>query len=320
MKRLCLFAAAVTAAIVLVGVAVLPSGKPASAAGPATLSIGAVSTSGGNVRIAIDIGGTGIDAYGGVTAVLLWDPTVFTYSSFDQTGSVIPTPFCAESAESSSTGPHPAGPTGVSSGENVGCATLGAPTTATGLMGTFVLTPISGCSAIHLLTLNPPDSDANGSATQDGAGANQVNTYGTIDITVDNTGTTGCNPAAVATSTSVPPTNTPAATSTPTATGTPKTLLTVTPTFTPSPTATVAGATEPAGQTPSAPGPATGPGGGPAGGAGGAGTGTIRLPDTGTGGEASAALLGLGVIATLAASGLGLFASGYAVRRRDPRA
>ena len=194
----------------------------ATAAGGAELSLGTITFDGTKVRVPIMVGGTGFDAYNGVTSVLLWDPAVFTYSSYDTTGTIIPGVFCAAAPETSTTGAH----NGVTTGENVGCTTLGAPLTATGLAVTIVLTPNTGCSGLHLLTLNPPDSDPNGSATQDALGANQVNTYGTIDAAVNAIGQ-ACVVPPTAT-----PTNTPAATNTPTNTPT----VTPTPTITNTPT------------------------------------------------------------------------------------
>ena len=231
MRKISLVGFVALAAAVLAGAFFMRTdggAKPASAAGGATLSLGAITFDGTHVRVPVLISGSGFAPYGGVTSVLLWDPAVFTFSSADTTGTVIPSPFCASGTASSSTGAH----NGVTNGENVGCATLAGSASATGLAVTFVLTPISGCSPLHLLTLSPPDNDANGSGTQDAVGGNQVNPFVTIDAMVNATGA----PCTVPTPTSSPTstntaTNTPTRTSTPTSTNTPTNTPTTTPRY-----------------------------------------------------------------------------------------
>ena len=319
MRRLLLFAAFSAAAVLLVGVALLPpSSRTTSAAGTGPqLAIGTITFDGTDVVIPIEASGSGFDAYTGVRATVLWDPAVFSYDTYDAGTSTLPGAFCAAGAQSSNTGPH----SGVSDGENVGCATLGAAVTDTGLVMTIKLTPIGGCSDIHLLTFSAPDSDADGTASLDSDGVEQDNTYGTIDVGVSaDSGTEGdtCTPGAGAATYTPTPTEVVAATWTPTPIGTAKALRTVTPTFTPTGGATEAPTTAP--ETPAPPPPTAAPGG-PSGGtqgAGGAPGGTIALPDTGTGSGASVAILGLGMLLALAVSGAGLFASGF-VLRRGPR-
>ena len=101
MRRISVLGLAVVSVAMVMGAFLLRSdggSTTATAAGGATLSLGTITFDGTKVRVPIMVGGSGFDPYGGVTAVLLWDPAVFTYSSVDTTGSVIPSPFCAAGA------------------------------------------------------------------------------------------------------------------------------------------------------------------------------------------------------------------------------
>ena len=317
MKRLLTITPAVAAIGVLAVAMVLmtmQSSPRADAAGTGPqIEIGATSLVAGKVDVPIITTGSGFTAYSGFSIHLRWDPGVFSFSSADITGSVIPgSPFCpaANTATYDSDG----------GGVVFGCSGLSGTTSSTGLLATIILTPAgSGCSALHLFTFGAPDGGTTGSGTYTNNPTTQTNTY--LDGTSDVAGA-ACSPGVLT------PTNTPTATPTETpgaaasATNTPfGGLRTVTPTPTPPVSATPVPPTEapPTGETPAAPGGGSAPGGG--GQPGGAPGGVISGPNTGTGATAGG---GGSWLAVLLISMLGLTAGGSGLmfaglRRRGSR-
>jgi hypothetical protein len=75
----------------------------------------------------------------------------------------------------------------------VACASTGAPTTGTGELATIVLTPLAGCSPLHLFTLGAPDGGTTitGSYTVDAVSTGpQLNVY--ADNSASSAGEAGC--------------------------------------------------------------------------------------------------------------------------------
>lgn len=140
---------------------------------PATIAIGSPARVGQTVQVPISVSGT-VDALG-FNVHLRWDPAAFTFSSANASGSIIPSPFCAQSIDTDG------------AGIVFGCATTGAHATQTGLLATIVLTPASsGCSTLHLVTFGDPDAGDSGNGTYLMAPDNtpQATAYGS-DIRVD---------------------------------------------------------------------------------------------------------------------------------------
>ena len=124
-------------------------GAPALPSGGAAITVGAPSLVAGKVQVPVSTTGTGLAAYSGFSIHLRWDHAVFTYSSANSTGSVVPSPLIC-----------PAGvPDADGGGVIFACAATGSgQTTAAGLLGTIVLTPTgTGCSVLHLFTYGGAD-------------------------------------------------------------------------------------------------------------------------------------------------------------------
>ena len=181
------------------------------------IEVGAPSLMSGKVRVPIVTTGSGFAAYSGFNIHLRWAPSVFSFSSYDTTGTILTgTPFCT-----SNTATYDSDGGGVV----LGCAFIGgSPASSTGLLATLVLTPaVSGCSSLHLFTLGGVDAGTSGSGTYTTNPTSQTNTY--LDGTANVAGMT-CVPAGSPTPTPTPsltptPTNTATPTNTPTATNTP---------------------------------------------------------------------------------------------------
>jgi hypothetical protein len=146
------------------------------APGSAAITIGAPSRVGATVQVPINVTGT-VDALG-FNVHLRWDPGVFTFSSANANGSVVPSPLCAQAVDDDG------------AGIVYGCASIGSRATAEGLLATIVLTPaVSGCSSLHLITLAGPDAGGSGNGSYVIAPDNtpQSVAYGT-DIRVNTNG------------------------------------------------------------------------------------------------------------------------------------
>ncbi len=306
MKRLLTIAGGCLAALaVFISLRAMPQAS-ASGIGP-QIVVGAPSLVAGKVNVPINTAGSGFVAYSGFNIRLKWDPTVFSFSSANSTGSVIPgSPFCPPA----NTSLDPGG-----DGVVFACTGLSGPTTSTGLLATIVLTPAaSGCSALHLFTFGPPDGGTSGSGTFTNNPTPMTNTY--QDGTANVAGMT-CSPGATPTptNTAIPtPTNTTVPTTPTSATGTATPFggfRTVTPTFTAT-SSPAAGATQaPGGTTP--PGGGTQPGGGP-GGTGTGPTGTITLPNTGAR-QPSGVPMFVQLLAVISAFAIGTGAAAAGLRR-----
>lgn len=114
--------------------------------GPLTIQVAAPSLASGKVRVPVNAANpfnASLVPYTEVNVHLRWDPAVFTFSSLDTTGTVLPSPLCLTAISQDTDG----------GGVIIGCASTGSQTTATGLLGTVVLTPAAtGCSTLHLFT------------------------------------------------------------------------------------------------------------------------------------------------------------------------
>jgi hypothetical protein len=111
-----------------------------------SIAVGAPSLVSGNVNVPIMTTGAVANAYSGVNVHLRWNPAVFSFSSANASGSVLSSPICPSAADSDG------------GGVTVGCVTVGSATTAvSGLVLTIILTPKTGCSALHLFTFAGAD-------------------------------------------------------------------------------------------------------------------------------------------------------------------
>lgn len=308
---------AVLCALVVGAIAVSGGGNSAEATGTGPgMSVGSASLVSGNVEVPISATGSVVDPYFGFNIHLTWDPGVFTFSSANNTGTVINAPFC----------PPPAVDAG-GGGVIFGCTSTGGSTSTTGLLGTIVLTPISGCSALHLFTFGPPDNGDSTTGTYTINAADftaQSNTY--TDGSADATGaqcspsaTSTPAPAATATDTPVPgATNTPVSgsTNTPVATATSGgQVLVATPTSTPTSKATPGASTPSAGGSPAPPPPSGPVATSPSGSTAGAGAGAVRLPNTGYG-ETSGGFPAAEIALIAAVMAVLAIAGGYVWRRK----
>ena len=329
MKRLMLFGTGGLVAALLVSMMLLwpGSSQPAHAVvvtngtGPEIHVTNLQAVDATHVQFDVDTvaGAVAADPQAGWNLEIKWNPTFFTYSAaplmqLPNAGSAL----CP--GADSTTFESPAG-----SGVNMGCVSLSGTYTTLGTMTRVQLTVVSpGCSAI---TVSPFTGDTTtGSYTISDDFSTPQLTQGIVNATINELGQGPCTPGALPTSTFTPtntpivPTNTPGPTQTPTntplATASPiGGLRTITPSATPAETATTAAGGPPTQAPTQAPGGGPGPGGAP-GGTGSGPTGTIRLPDTGGGGERASAQLGLlGVAVALVLAGSG---AGYAfwLRRR----
>ncbi len=131
-----------------VPVAIPPGQIPAVDAvrAPLSIAVGTPSLVSGKVQVPINAGNpfnASLVPYTGFNIHLRWDAAVFTLSSANNTGSVLPSSFCLTSVTQDTDG----------AGVILSCASTGSQTTATGLLATIVLTPAaSGCSNLHLFT------------------------------------------------------------------------------------------------------------------------------------------------------------------------
>src|ERR1700674_1120220 len=145
-----------TSAVVLaIGALFFGTHRASSAGSGPTMVVGTPSLASGKVQIPINAVGSTFDPYAGFNVHLRWDLSVFSFSSANDSGTVLTSPFCA-----------PPLVDGDSAGVVYACTGLGGPSTTAGLLGTILLTPAaSGCSALHLFTLGPPDGGDAGNGT-----------------------------------------------------------------------------------------------------------------------------------------------------------
>ncbi len=309
--RLKVFVAVAAALVVGIAALVLANGgmQRASAQGSAgpQIDIGTPTLAGSDLTVPILTSGSAPNAYNGFNLQLRWDPAVFSFGSFNQTGSLVAWSLCPAAFQDATTGPG---------GVVASCLLIGASTTSVGLLGNVVLTVAgAGCSNLHLVTVaeaNDPTHTYD-TYTLDAAGnIPQDNTYGP-DVAVNEAGqpcTPGATPTPTATPTEVPPPPTPVpATATPICGGAgepPCRTVTPTPSNTVVETPTEAAPTE-------TPVPPTGQQAPPSGGQAGA-QGQIIPPRTGSGGTTTGAdgmlwwVLGLSGTAAIIAG------AGYATR------
>ncbi len=195
------------AAVAIAGLLVMSSGRAhATGTGP-TMSIGTPSLVSGKVQVPVSASGGPPDPYIAFNIHLRFDPAVFSFASANNNGTVLPSPFC---------------PAPVVDADGAGviyaCSSLGGSTTADGLIATIVLTPVaSGCSNLHLFTLDAPDNGDSNTGTYTVNNADftpQSMTYGP-DVTANQLAATCAVPGTPTT------TPTPSQTATPTATPTP---------------------------------------------------------------------------------------------------
>jgi Dockerin type I domain len=179
-----------------------------------TISIAKPTLVGGDLVVPIVTTNT-TDPISGATITLNFDATLLSFKSPDTTGSVLPGPI------------HCTQPPTLAGVATAVCATLGTSSTTTaGLLMAFVFSSLpaqTGCTDLHLVSLNAPDDGgiARGSYTVNAADQSpQSNGYGP-DVTVDTSSAfSGC---VVATPTATPsPTNTPTPTPTLAPTATPR--------------------------------------------------------------------------------------------------
>ncbi len=137
-----------------------------------TIFVGTPAMVAGKVQVPVSTAGTGFMPYSGFSVHLRWISSVFTFSSANSGGTVIPSPLCPNPIIDSDGG-----------GATYACAATAGSTTATGLLATIVLTPAaSGCSALHLFTFGAPDGGVanNGTYTVD-ANTNAPQTTAYVD-------------------------------------------------------------------------------------------------------------------------------------------
>jgi hypothetical protein len=134
----------------------------------------------GLVQVPIDTTGTPFPSYSGFNIHLRWDPALFHYSASSSVGSVIPSPFCATSADDDG------------GGVIYGCTATGTASTSTaGLLATISLQPIgSGCSGLHLFTMTFDGGDTSTGTYLIDAGTNTPDHLGGIAYTNDGGATT----------------------------------------------------------------------------------------------------------------------------------
>ncbi len=307
--KLRLLAAVATALVAGIAVVFANGGLRASAqvvAGP-QIDIGTPTLAAGELTVPILTSGSAPNAYNGFNAQLRFDPAVFSFSSFNQTGSLVAWTLCPAALQDATTGPG---------GVVVSCLLIGASTKSVGVLGNIVLTPIgTGCSNLHLETVaeaNDPTHTYDTYTLDALTNTPQDNTYGP-DVAVNEAGqpcTPGATPTPTATPTEVPapPTNTPVP-ATPICGGAGEPPCR---TVTPTPTNTVV-------QTPTAVPPTetpvpTGQQAPPSGGSAGA-QGQIIPPRTGNGGTTTGSDAMLWWIVGLTGSAVVITGAGYAARK-----
>lgn len=154
-------------------------GTQQDATAPA-IGVGAPALVGGAVQVPVTTIGSGLASYSGFSFHLRWDPAVFTYRATQSTGSVIASPICLSSVDADG------------AGVIYSCSSNGGGgTTAAGVLGSVVLTPAaSGCSALHLFTLDGADAGntTTGTYTIDATSGDPQN-LPTIDGSADVRGT-----------------------------------------------------------------------------------------------------------------------------------
>ncbi|MHB8515550.1 MAG: hypothetical protein ACYDCT_09220, partial [Dehalococcoidia bacterium] len=206
---------------------ITPTGTPtltptptATHQGP-TIAVGAPSLVGGSLHVPIDATSPPFAPFNAIQVHLRWDPATFSFGAASASGGVF-------GAQAFCSAPR-VDPDGA--GVVFSCQELTGPfAAAPGLMATVALIPAAGgCSALHLVTLGPPDSGGGYLGTYTIAGGTaQTNAYsdGTSDVA-----------GRACTLPSPTPTSTTTATSTPTLVPTP--TATSTPTLIPTPTGTI---------------------------------------------------------------------------------
>lgn len=111
----------------------------------ASIVVGTPALKDGKVQVPIIITGSIPMPYVGFVVHLRWDQAVFSSASASRTGTVLKSPICSQPVLDRDGG-----------GATYEC--VGVDTVATGLLGTFELSPAaSGCSPLHLFTFGAPD-------------------------------------------------------------------------------------------------------------------------------------------------------------------
>jgi len=145
-----------------------------------TIAVGAPSLVNGKVQVPVSTTGSGLAPYVTFNIHLRWDPAIFSFSSANATGSVLPGSLICPAPKPDADG----------AGVLYACAASGGgPTTSAGLLATIVLTPTgTGCSPLHLFTYGGADAgdESTGTFTMD-ASTNIVVTA-TSDGTSDQAG------------------------------------------------------------------------------------------------------------------------------------